>query len=531
MARQVKRARRKAKQFYPRLAACLIVRDNQRTIEACLASIRPWVDQLIVVDTGSRDETPRIAARLGAIVSNFPWCDDFSAARNVSLERATAEWLFWMDSDDTIPEVCGRQLRALADGGHPDSILGYVMQVHCPGPPGRDDVDMTVVDHVKMFRNRPDLRFEGRIHEQIIPSIRRAGGEIAWTDIFVDHSGSEHTPAAKQRKYERDLHLLRLELERRPDHPFHLFNIGMTYNDMEAHEEAVTWLRRALAAADPGESHVRKVYALLAGSLAALDRMDEALAACQRGRYLFPDDVELLFRLGTILQHQDRLTDAAAAYREALRTRNERYFSSVDPGIGGHKARFNLALVYGDLGRHDLAEAQWRMIVESRPRYRSAWHGLGKCLLRQGKSAALQVLLRYMGGQEALDVERRLLEAEWMLAIGRPGDAHVQLTGLQDRALGDKRVDELACRFYYDHGSLPEAQAALENYLARHGDDPATLHNLGVVYYRQQKLLQAASALHRSLALRFDAPHTQQQLAVVEREMTEVGSRTGAEGM
>ena len=86
--------------------ACMIVRD-EKTLPACLLSIRPWVDEMIIVDTGSVDETPRIVESFGGKLYQFPWCDDFSAARNESLRHAKGEWLFWMDSDDTIPPECG----------------------------------------------------------------------------------------------------------------------------------------------------------------------------------------------------------------------------------------------------------------------------------------------------------------------------------------------------------------------------------------------------------------------------------------
>src|SRR5262249_34371929 len=151
---------------------------------------------------------------------------------NESLKHAHGEWRFWMDSDDTITAECGARLRALADGPHAPNVMGYIMQVHCPGP-GEDDQlrDVTVVDHVKLIRNRSDLRFEGRIHEQILPAIRRARGEVAWTDIYVVHSGSDHSPAGWERKLDRDLRILHRELAESPDHPFVLFNLGMTYAD------------------------------------------------------------------------------------------------------------------------------------------------------------------------------------------------------------------------------------------------------------------------------------------------------------
>ena len=225
----------------------MIVRDSAHTIEACLTSIRPWVDEMCVVDTGSADETARDRSEAGARVFQFPWCDSFSAVRNESLRHARGRWVFWMDSDDVISPENGRKLRDLADHDPGPSVLGFVMQVHCPGPGPDGDLDVTVVDHVKLFRNLPHLRFEGRIHEQILPAIRRSGGETAWTDVFVVHSGYDHSPEGQERKKRRDLKLLHLELDERPEHPFTLFNLGMTYADVGEYEHAAGFLREAFA--------------------------------------------------------------------------------------------------------------------------------------------------------------------------------------------------------------------------------------------------------------------------------------------
>ena len=236
-----------------RISLCMIARDSAATLRPCLESIRPWVDEMVIVDTGSSDDTPRIVEELGGRLFHFPWCDDFAAARNESLRHARGDWLFWMDSDDTIPAECGRQLRVLVDREVEPGLLGYVVQVHCPGAGDDGDPanDVTVVDHVKLIRNRPDLRFEGRIHEQILPAIRRAGGSVAWTDLYVVHSGSDPSAEAQDRKRRRDLHLLHMELRERPDHPFPLFNVGMTYSDAGQFEEAAEFLRRSIEHSKP----------------------------------------------------------------------------------------------------------------------------------------------------------------------------------------------------------------------------------------------------------------------------------------
>ena len=135
------------------------------------------------MDTGSTDRTVEIAEAAGAKVFFFEWCDDFSAARNVSLSHATGDWLLWMDADDTLPPECGAKLHDLVRLAE-DRVTGYILQVHIPPAPG--DNGFTIVDHVKLFRNWPSLRFEGRIHEQILEPIYRAGGTIETNRSLCD---------------------------------------------------------------------------------------------------------------------------------------------------------------------------------------------------------------------------------------------------------------------------------------------------------------------------------------------------------
>ncbi|MBI3462405.1 MAG: glycosyltransferase, partial [Planctomycetes bacterium] len=234
------------------ISLCLIMRDNQRTIGACLESVRQWVDQMVCIDTGSNDETPNIAERLGARVFHFPWCDSFSAARNESFRHARGEWIFWMDSDDTIDAENGRAMKARVLGQVDPAITAFTMKVYCPGAGENGDVGVTAVDQVKLIRNFPELRWDRRIHEQIIPAIRRAGGEIVQTDLHLVHSGADHTPDGKNRKLERDLRLLGLELEEFPDHPFTLFNLGMTYRDAGQYDRAIEYLRRSIERSGEG---------------------------------------------------------------------------------------------------------------------------------------------------------------------------------------------------------------------------------------------------------------------------------------
>lgn len=363
-----------------------------------------------------------------------------------------------------------------------------------------------------MFRNHVGVHFEFRIHEQVLPSIRRLGGDVAWTDIFVVHSGADHTVEGRQRKYERDLRILALELKDKPEHPFVLFNLGMTHADMGDHDRAVEYLERCLRCSHSEESHVRKAHALLMASLAAQGRLDEAWQACCDGRKTFPDDPELLFRQGMAAHALGRLPQAEEAYRGAMANREERHFSSVDPGVVGHKACHNLALVYVDMGREDLAELQWRHAVAEVPGFREGQRSLAETLIRQAKYCAAEIHIEGMLEQPSLRTEAVIQQACLAEARGDLSAAHRRL----EEAVGESpsRIEPLQalCRFLFERGDLEDAKQALHRLVSLFPQDGAACHNLALVYLRAGQLQDAVHWLRESLRVRPGSAGTWEQL-------------------
>lgn len=495
-----------------RLSACMIVRDVGSILPQALASLKPWVDELIVVDTGSVDDTVEIARRFGARVFHFPWRDDFSAARNESLSHAHGEWIFWMDSDDVLDEVNGRKLRALADGPHESEVFGYAMQVHCPSADDNGDMGVTIVDHVKLFRNLPGLRFEGRIHEQVLMPIRRLGGDVRFTDIFVVHANSDHSKEGRARKIERDLRILNADLAERPDHPFVLFNLGMTYADIGRHEEAVASLYRCIELMAPGDSPAPKAYCLLIGSLCELERWDEALETCRKAVELFQSDAEVSFRAGHLLSRLNRLPEAAEAYRRALRPRRSERFSSFDPGILGYKARYNLAQVERELGRLDSSELQCRLALEEHAAWRPGLRLLTEILLAQGRQRSVEVET-----EELLDagdeLEAALMQAMVDDTSGERTRACDRLSEIHRRQPKDVYVLEKLCRTAFFAADLDFAESCHLKLVALEPKSAAAHYHLAHVRLSLGKSAEAIMSLEESLRL---APHSVQARSLLD---------------
>jgi glycosyltransferase involved in cell wall biosynthesis len=282
----------------PRVSLCMIVKNEEAHLAGCLESAADLVHEIIVVDTGSTDRTREVASRFGARLFDFPWVDSFAAARNESLRHATGEWIFWLDADDRIDEDNRRRLRTLF-AQLPDDNIAYIMTYLALREAGLNGGN-SAADHVQLFRNHPQIRWEYRVHEQIMPSVERLGGSARRTDVVIFHIGYQDADVVR-RKLERNLRLLLLEHADRPDDPFTLFNLGRSLLRVGRVGEAVAPLTRSLELLPAGNDFIiRTAYALLVETHCRLRQFSEAFQVTRAGRGRFPLDPELLLAEGLV---------------------------------------------------------------------------------------------------------------------------------------------------------------------------------------------------------------------------------------
>ncbi|HEY7309547.1 MAG TPA: glycosyltransferase [Gemmataceae bacterium] len=465
-----------------RVSLCLIVKNEEHNLPACLGSATDLADEIIVVDTGSSDATREVAVRYGARVFDFPWCDSFAAARNECLRHATGQWIFWLDADDRLDEGNRRKLHQLFAQLNGDNAA-YAMKCLCL--PDAVTGSATVVDHMRLFRNHPAIRWQYRVHEQILPAVRRAGGVVRWTDIVIHHAGYQD-PALRRRKLERDLRLLELEDAEHPDDPFTLFNLGSVRQELGQHAQAIPLLRRSLERSHPRDSIVRKVYALLVGCHRALGLANEALAACQEGRRVYSDDPELLFVESILRKDRGDLVGAESCLVQLLQARPAEHFASVDTGLQGYKARHNLALLRHQQGLRDDAESLWRAVVAERPDFLPGWLGLAEVQLARGACGEVEETARRVQSLREGVAEAAVLRARVHLVRREFGEARALL-----KAAIERSPQALGPRIVLSHALLQEdrdpqaAEQALRDVLALAPDNAETRHNLDLLLHRR----------------------------------------------
>jgi tetratricopeptide (TPR) repeat protein len=463
----------------PRVSLCLIVKNEEENLPACLDCAADLVDEIVVVDTGSTDRTKEVAAARGAHVFDFPWIDDFAAARNVTLRHASGEWVFWLDADDRLDEENRARLRNLT-ANLKDENAAYVMKCLCISTQkGRS---VSIYDHVRLIRKGPGVTWEYRIHEQVRPSLERLGYSIRRSNVEILHVGYQD-PALNRNKCERNLRLLRLEEHDRPDDPFLLFNLGCTSHWVDRLADAQEYCRRCLALTRANQpTYMPKVYAMLTRVCRQLGHTDEAVAVCREGRSRYPEDADLLTQEAWLLY---LLGDHAGVEARLLyllegpQLPEDHNYYGEDPGLRGYLTRHNLAVLYRDQRRHQEAEAQWRAALAEQPEFTDARLGLGELYLEQQRWQEMADVLARLQSDPGTKGQAAVLLAQKYLAFRDFTEARALMEEAivaDPRALGPRIV--LGRILMADGGDRAAAEKALRDVLALDANNSEARQNL-----------------------------------------------------
>jgi tetratricopeptide (TPR) repeat protein len=243
-----------------------------------------------------------------------------------------------------------------------------------------------IVDHIRLFPIRPDVRWTQRIHEQILPTVSAAGLPIHWTDVAIPHHGYSDR-ATTDRKLDRNLRILGIELLEKPGNPTVLFNIGWAALSKRDARTAAGYLRASIAASTPYDGLLRQAYVLLAEAMAILGDLPAALAVCDAGLTFADDDAGLRFCRALLSQESGDPASAEADLRRILEGPAPRRYSISNPGIRGHLSRRRLASLLERRGATGEALRLWSEVLQERPDDPEAQTALARLATKSTSSA------------------------------------------------------------------------------------------------------------------------------------------------
>ncbi len=345
----------------PTLSACMIVKNEEKFLPQCLASIKHAVDEIIIVDTGSTDNTVEIAQSFGAKVYHHPWRNSFSEARNHSLSYAACDWVLQIDADETLEEYDIPLLHRLI---HADSYNAILVAIYSEIPSGQSKHYFT-----RVFR-RGKAHFEGIVHNQLLFE-----GDAFQSEIRLYHYGYNLPENEMQKKYKRTGDLLREQLAENPNNLFALANLIRNYRNEHNYNKVIELGEMGLNILASrkditSKNHKQRIYIDLIYAMVNKNQLDRGEAICKKAIHEYPDSLDILFAAGEIALKQEIFKDALPYFKKYLvvkeRENKNPSFNLfiVDSYTYEHKAYGNIGVCYNKLGFPHMAEAAYKKAIE-----------------------------------------------------------------------------------------------------------------------------------------------------------------------
>ena len=366
----------------------MIVKDEAENLPRCLASAKDIADEIVVVDTGSGDDTPMIAEKAGAKVNFVPWTDDFAAARNASLDMATQDWILVLDADETLTPAGKDLIEMIKQGrkiGQTDSD-NLLMVTMMRREIGANQSPYTQVS--RLFRNLPDIKYIRPYHEGVDDSVAALmAADENWQiaqfgNVAIDHTGYGVDAIAVKDKLSRARRIMERHLAENPQDAYIANKLGALYTQTQEWEKALELLNLALRSGnfDPATEYelyyhlgIAHRHLMAAGNGAAekaVEAYRKAIDIPIAGRLKLGAHLNL----GALLKRTGDLDGALKQYEAAAR---------IDPK---QPVTFlNMGIIHRAKGYLEPAQRAYEYVILLDPTYAAAYQNLAVVLFKLGK--------------------------------------------------------------------------------------------------------------------------------------------------
>lgn len=326
------------------ISFCIIGKNEETVLAKCLSALIPYDCEIIFVDTGSTDKTREIAMRYTDKVYDFPWVNDFSAARNFSISKASCDFILPIDCDEVITEFDIEETKRLLER-YPERV-GRLLRLN--EFTGEND-DFLSNEHVSRLFCKGLYHYEGTIHEQLV---RNDGGNIQYYSIplTMSHSGYDGDLEIRKAKTIRNRTLLLNELKKTPQDAYILYQIGKTFYMEKKYEDALFYFDKVMELdVDPKLEYVQNCVEGYGYCLIETKQYEKALGLL--GVYEeFAVSSDFVFLIGLIYMNNGMLDEAIAEFTKATKKKIVKV-----KGTDSFRANYNIGVIYECVGELEQA--------------------------------------------------------------------------------------------------------------------------------------------------------------------------------
>ncbi|HOP80373.1 MAG TPA: tetratricopeptide repeat protein, partial [Armatimonadota bacterium] len=354
--------------------------------------------------------------------------DNFSEARNAAIKHATGDWILVLDADEQLDSAARKAIQKAVKSPTANAYELLFRNYRSDGSPA----DAFIHPTCRLFRNRPEYSYTGRVHEQIVPSITAASGTVGRLNVHIDHYGYKPEVMKERGKHEKYIRLLKEDLEENPGSVQCMYNLGAAYSSAGEHELAVEWYEQAAEAVRPEHGfYAQAVFFSLVNSLCLAGKPADALAAAERAERLRIKHPELCCGKGTAYLILQRYQEAIAQFQKALQLGQSGVWTG-DAGASGYKAYYGLGWAQVGLGNYQKAVEFCKKALNENPNDEKTHEVIAHAYLCLGKTAECETHLKKWTSIKPDDTRAWTKLAEFYLNQGRPSDAEACYKILSD---------------------------------------------------------------------------------------------------
>lgn len=343
------------------IALTMIVKNEEDHLTACLGSVQDQVDEIIIVDTGSTDDTLAIAKRYTPYVFEYPWQGDFSAARNYALEKASCSWIFFLDADEILLRKTGTLKEIIQRHKESDAFL-----LPLENPTLDPSIQVNRYHVLRLFKNKPAYRFSGIIHEQV--TIQNDDTAKIVRGPVIRHLSP--SVSVRNSKRARNLNLLTQALAQDLQNSFLQYYLGIEWLLLNKPEKALTYLRTAYSTLRD-DNLLIKAPALrsLIICLQSLGKIEEALILCLEADFKYPEFTDIYYLTGTLFTEKREFSLAVKWFMQALVCGEPPAIYSHMQGTESYLSHYYLGYCYDMLGDVETARNHYETSLQLNPKY------------------------------------------------------------------------------------------------------------------------------------------------------------------
>ena len=342
------------------ISLCMIVKDEEKVLARCLDSVKDAVDEIIIVDTGSRDGTKEVAGGYTGYIYDFPWQDDFSAARNEAFSKASMEYCMWLDADDVLPGGSAEKLLQLKAELPTDTdmvMMPYEMIFDEKGNPGFSYY------RERLVRNNGRYLFQGRVHEAIPIS-----GKVLYREIPVHHRKEEEKDSKRNLKIYQSM-----EKAGEPFDSRALYYYGKELLVHGQYEKSIRILKKFLQQKEGWVENQIDGTRQLAWCYEQIGEKRKTLQALLKGLEYDVPRAETCCALGRYFANEKKYSQAAYWYQQAFQApKNARSGAFIQEECYGFLPAISLCVCYDRMGQFELAQHYNELAGQYQPQ--SPWY-------------------------------------------------------------------------------------------------------------------------------------------------------------